>query len=76
MALPAPLVPVDYGYVTLNYDKTWFNKRAVALPKTLDELAQPGAAKLTYTAMPTYTKTAPLRPSGLIGPVVLMVQGK
>jgi hypothetical protein len=33
--------------------------------------AQPGATKITFTAMPTYTKSAPLRPSGLIGPVTL-----
>jgi hypothetical protein len=33
--------------------------------------AQPGATKITFTAMPTYTKDAPLRPSGLIGPVRL-----
>ena len=37
---------------------------------------QPGATKLTWTAMPTYLPTAPLRPSGLIGPVKLMGQGK
>lgn len=33
--------------------------------------AQPGAQKITFTAVPTYTKDAPLRPSGLIGPVQL-----
>jgi hypothetical protein len=33
--------------------------------------AQPGANKITYTAMPTYRADAPLRPSGLIGPVEL-----
>ena len=33
--------------------------------------AQPGASKLTWTAMPTYRADAPLRPSGLIGPVTL-----
>ena len=30
---------------------------------------QPGAAKVTFTVLPTYTAGAPLRPSGLIGPV-------
>jgi hypothetical protein len=34
--------------------------------------AQPGANKLTYTSMPTYRADAPLRPSGLIGPVSLL----
>ena len=43
--LPAPLVAVDYGYVTINYDKAWFAKSAMPLPKTLDELAQPAYAK-------------------------------
>jgi len=31
--------------------------------------AQPGAARVTYTAMPTYGPQAALRPSGLMGPV-------
>ena len=34
--------------------------------------AQPGANKITYTALPSYSAAAPLRPSGLIGPVTLM----
>ena len=34
--------------------------------------AQPGAKKITYTSLPTYKPDAPLRPSGLIGPVTLM----
>jgi hypothetical protein len=33
--------------------------------------AQPGASKVTFTAAPTYKADAPLRPSGLIGPVTL-----
>ncbi|WP_404482562.1 glycosyl hydrolase [Novosphingobium sp. BL-52-GroH] len=33
--------------------------------------AQPGARPITWTAMPTYRADAPLRPSGLIGPVRL-----
>ena len=43
---PAPLalghgvVPVDYGYVNLNYDKAWVAKSGVPLPKTLDDLTQ------------------------------------
>ncbi len=35
--------------------------------------AQPGAKKVTFTAAPTYTAAAPLRPSGLIGPVTLFL---
>ena len=34
--------------------------------------AQPGAARITHTGTPTYTASAPLRPSGLIGPVQLL----
>jgi hypothetical protein len=33
--------------------------------------AQPGAKKVSFTAAPTYTADAPLRPAGLIGPVVI-----
>jgi hypothetical protein len=33
---------------------------------------QPGAEKLTFTIAPTYKADAPLRPSGLIGPVKLL----
>ncbi len=33
--------------------------------------AQPGASKITWTATPTYTANAPLKRSGLIGPVTL-----
>jgi hypothetical protein len=33
--------------------------------------AQPGAHKIAFTTLPTYTAKAPLRPSGLIGPVFL-----
>ena len=34
--------------------------------------AQKGATKVTWTALPTYRADAPLRPSGLIGPVTLL----
>ena len=50
--LPAPLVPVDYGYVTVNYDKAWFAKSGMALPKTLEELTQPAYAKLLVVQNP------------------------
>jgi hypothetical protein len=38
--------------------------------------AQPGATKLTWTALPTYRADAPLRRSGLIGPVRVLGQGR
>ena len=34
--------------------------------------AQPGATKITFVAAPTYRPDAPLRPSGLIGPVTII----
>lgn len=36
--------------------------------------AQPGAAKVGFTTLPTYRPDAPLRPAGLIGPVTLVMQ--
>jgi hypothetical protein len=33
---------------------------------------QPGAERVAFTTTPTYTADAPLRPSGLIGPVALL----
>jgi hypothetical protein len=36
--------------------------------------AQPGAKKITWTALPTYKADAPLTPSGLIGPVTLLTR--
>jgi hypothetical protein len=36
--------------------------------------AQPGTDKVTFTTAPTYRADAPLRPSGLIGPVTLRVR--
>lgn len=36
--------------------------------------AQPGAKKVTYAPLSTYTAKAPLRASGLIGPVMLVSQ--
>jgi alpha-L-rhamnosidase/Glycosyl hydrolases family 2, sugar binding domain len=44
---------------------TWVNR--------LTGDAQPGAQPITWTAMPTYSASAPLRPSGLIGPVTISV---
>ncbi|WP_366409688.1 glycosylhydrolase-like jelly roll fold domain-containing protein [Novosphingobium sp. 17-62-19] len=35
--------------------------------------AQPGAEKVTFTTVPTYRADAPLRPSGIAGPVTISV---
>jgi thiamine transport system substrate-binding protein len=50
--LDGGVVPVDYGYVTLNIDKAWFAKKGLALPASLDDLAQPAYAKLLVVQNP------------------------
>jgi thiamine transport system substrate-binding protein len=52
VSLPAPLVPVDYGYVTLNWDKAWFAKTGLALPKSLEDLTQSAYARLLVVQNP------------------------
>ncbi len=34
-------ISVNYAYVTLNYDKAWFKKSGLPLPKSLNDLASP-----------------------------------
>lgn len=46
------LSTVDRGYVAFNYDRAWFEKSGLALPKTLDDLKTPTYAKLTVVASP------------------------
>ncbi len=50
--LASGVVPVDYGFVTINYDKAWFAKSALALPRTLDDLAQPAYRNLLVVQNP------------------------
>ena len=50
--LDAGVVPVDYGYVTLNIDKAWFAKSGLALPTRLEDLTQPAYAKLLVVQNP------------------------
>ncbi|MCJ2180724.1 glycoside hydrolase [Novosphingobium sp. 2580] len=50
--------------VEIRVANTWVNR--------LIGDAQEGAEKVTWTAMPTYRADAPLRPSGLIGPVTMV----
>ncbi|MFN0000189.1 MAG: thiamine ABC transporter substrate binding subunit [Burkholderiaceae bacterium] len=50
--LAAGLVPVDYGYVTLNYDRAWFSSKAMALPRTLEELTLPAYRNLLVVQNP------------------------
>lgn len=46
------LLPVDYGYVNINADRTWFEERGLAIPQTLEELAQPEYADLLVVENP------------------------
>ena len=46
------LVPVDYGYVTLNIDRAWFAKSGLALPKSLADLALPAYKDLLVVQHP------------------------
>lgn len=46
------VVPVDYGYVTLNIDRAWFAKSGLALPTTLGDLTKPAYAKLLVVENP------------------------
>ena len=50
--LPGPVVAVDYGYVNLNYDKAWFAKSGLALPKSLEDLALPAYRDLLVVQNP------------------------
>ncbi|MBZ9713145.1 thiamine ABC transporter substrate-binding protein [Deinococcus multiflagellatus] len=43
---------VDYGFVALNYDRAWFEKAGLPLPKSLDDLKTPTYAKLTVVQSP------------------------
>ncbi|GAA5532281.1 thiamine ABC transporter substrate-binding protein [Deinococcus aluminii] len=43
---------VDYGFVALNYDRAWFQKSGLPLPRTLDDLKKPQYARLTVVPSP------------------------
>lgn len=50
-------MPVDYGFVTLNYDKAAVVKSGVALPKTLDDLTQPAYRNWLVVQNPATSST-------------------
>ena len=35
------VTPIDYGDVCVNYDKAWFQREQLPVPKTLDDLTDP-----------------------------------
>jgi thiamine transport system substrate-binding protein len=48
----AGVVPVDYGYVTLNIDKAWFAQKGLALPTSLQDMTLPAYRKLLVVQNP------------------------
>ena len=48
----ADWLPVDWGHVTLNADKAWFESQKMPLPKSLDDLAKPQYARLLVVENP------------------------
>jgi thiamine transport system substrate-binding protein len=46
------LTPIDHGDVCINYDKQWFAKKKVAVPKTLDDLTKPSYKGLLVVENP------------------------
>ncbi len=50
--LPAPLVPMNHGYVTLNIDKAWFAQHAVPVPTRLQDLTLPAYNNLLVVQHP------------------------
>lgn len=46
------LLPVDYGFVNLNADRGWFAERGLAIPSSLEELAQPEYSGLLVVQNP------------------------
>lgn len=44
---------IDYGFVTLNYDKNWFAQHKLPLPKSLTDLAKPEYKNLLAVPNPS-----------------------
>jgi len=46
------LVPIDAGDVCINYDQSWFAEQGLAVPTTLEQLADPAYKDLTVLESP------------------------
>jgi len=46
------MLPVDFGYVCLNYDKAYFERKGLPVPRTLEELALPAYRGLLVVENP------------------------
>ena len=55
-SMPVALA-VDYAYVALNYDKEWFEKHKLPLPKTMQDLAKPEYKDLLVVPNPATSST-------------------
>lgn len=51
VGLPSALA-VDYGYVSINYDKKWFEGKKLPLPQTLQDLTRPEYKNLLVVPSP------------------------
>lgn len=46
------LLPVDFGYVNINYDRAWFRQHNLAAPQSLEDLTQPAYKGLLVVPNP------------------------
>lgn len=46
------LLPVDFGYVCLNYDRQWFADKQLPVPQTLEDLVKPAYKSLLVVENP------------------------
>ena len=57
MIHPIAPLPVDYGDVCINYDKTYFSKNNLAVPQTLEDLTKPEYKDLLVVENPATSST-------------------
>ena len=55
--LPKPIIPVDYGFVSLNIDKAAFAKLKLAMPQSLQDLTLPAYKNLLVVQNPNTSST-------------------
>ena len=58
------LLPVDFGYVTLNYDKEYFADNGIPLPQTLRDLTDAGVQGPAGRGEPGHLVARPGLPAG------------
>lgn len=55
--LPKPIIPIDYGYVSLNIDKAAFAKLKLAMPQSLHDLTLPAYKNKLVVENPNTSST-------------------